>query len=150
KRDLAFARELERVREEVLQDLLQPRHVCTDRLVQTRIDGNAEAESFVLRDLPERALKLLAGFLEARRRDVDGSDRARLDLGEIEQVVDQRQQVHARRVDGLRELDLLRGKVLAGVVREQPRQDQQAVQRRAQLVRHVGEELGFRLARLLC
>ena len=46
-------------------------------------------------------------------------------------------------VDGLRELDLLRREVAADVVGEQAREDQQAVERRAQLVRHVGEELGL-------
>ena len=44
---------------------------------------------------------------------------------------------------------LLRAQVAAGIVGEQAREDQQAVERRAQLVRHVGEELRFRLARAL-
>ena len=39
------------------------------------------------------------------------------------------------------ELDLLVGEVAVGVVGQQPRQDQQRVQRRAQLVAHVGQEL---------
>jgi hypothetical protein len=43
-------------------------------------------------------------------------------------------------VDGARELDLLGREVAAHVVGQQARQDQQAVERRAQLVRHVGEE----------
>ena len=43
----------------------------------------------------------------------------------------------------LRELDLLAGQVALGVLRELVGQDQQAVERRAQLVRHVREELGL-------
>jgi hypothetical protein len=50
-------------------------------------------------------------------------------------------------VDGLRELDLLRLQVAAGVLAELVGQDQQAVERRAQLVRHVGEEFGLVLRR---
>ena len=46
-------------------------------------------------------------------------------------------------MDGLGELDLLRGEVAVGVARELVGQDQQVVQRRAQLVRHVREELGL-------
>ena len=50
-------------------------------------------------------------------------------------------QVVARGVDRLGELGLLRGQVAVGVLRELVGEDQQAVERRAQLVRHVGEEL---------
>jgi hypothetical protein len=69
--------------------------------------------------------------------------RPRLHLGEIEDVVDQGKQVRARREDGARVLDLLACQIALVVVGEQLGQYQQAVQRRAQLVRHVGEE--FRL-----
>ena len=52
------------------------------------------------------------------------------------------EQVGARRVDRLRELDLLRRSRLPSALSASSlRQDQQAVERRAQLVRHVGEEL---------
>ena len=46
-------------------------------------------------------------------------------------------------MDGLGELDLLRREVALGVVGEQLGQDQQRVERRTQLVRHVGEELAL-------
>ena len=51
-------------------------------------------------------------------------------------------------MDGAGELDLLGGEVVVGVVGEQPRQQQQRVQRGAQLVAHVGQELGLVLAGL--
>ena len=76
-------------------------------------------------------------------------DRAGLDLGEVEEIVDQPEEIHARRIDGLREAHLLRVEPAAGIVGEQARQDQQAVERRPQLVRHVGEELRLRFARAL-
>ncbi len=79
---------------------------------------------------------------ERRLADVE-RDRAGFDLGQVEDVVDQPEQVGARVVDGVGELDLLVGQIALGVLGQQLRQDQQAVQRRAQLVAHVGQELGL-------
>ena len=70
-------------------------------------------------------------------------DGARLDLRQIENVADQIQQVGARAVNGARELHLLAGQVAVGIVGELLAQDEDAVQGRAQLVRHVGQELGL-------
>ena len=50
-------------------------------------------------------------------------------------------------MDRLGELGLLGGQVAVGVLRELVGKDQQAVERRAQLVRHVGQELGLVLGR---
>ncbi len=71
-----------------------------------------------------------------------------LDLRQVENVVDQHQKIVARRIDGARELDLLLGQPLFGIVGEQFRQDQQRVERGAQLVAHIGKEIGLVLARL--
>ena len=79
------------------------------------------------RDVASASISHLAGF----------------DLGQIEDLVDQVQQVAAGGVDGLGELDLLGRQVAVLVVGQQLRQDQQAVERRAQLVRHVRQELGL-------
>ena len=90
-----------------------------------------------------------AGQREPLRVDVH---LARLDLGQVEDVVDQPQQVRAGRVNDGRVLHLLDGEVAVRVLREQPGEHQQAVQRGAQLVRHVGEELRLvprRLVKLL-
>jgi hypothetical protein len=59
----------------------------------------------------------------------------------VQDVVDELQQVRPGRVDDVGVLDLLGGEVAAWILRQQPGQDEQAVQRRAQLVRHVREEL---------
>ena len=77
--------------------------------------------------------------------DLLGIDRHRagFDLRQIENVADQVQQVGAGAVNGAGELDLLRREIAVRVVGELLAQDQDAVERRAQLVRHVGEE--FRL-----
>src|SRR5712664_948172 len=133
--------EFERVREQVLQHLLHPRHVRADGGRHSLVDGNAKLEASVLGDLPERALQVFAQLVQARRGDPERSHGARLDFRQVEKIVDQREQVHSGSVDSLRKLDLLPGKVAANIVRHQPGQDEQAVQGRAQLVGHVGEEL---------
>ena len=53
------------------------------------------------------------------------------------------EQIVARRVDRLGELHLLGRQVAFGVLGQLVGEDQQAVERRAQLVRHVGQELGL-------
>ena len=68
---------------------------------------------------------------------------AGFDLAEIENVADQRQQVGSGSVDRFGELDLLGGQVLVGVFRQHARQNQQVVERRAQLVAHVGQEFAL-------
>ena len=59
---------------------------------------------------------------------------ARLDLGQVEDVVDQVEQIRTGVVNRAGELDLLIGKVPIGVIGQQLGQDQQRVERRAQLV----------------
>ena len=71
---------------------------------------------------------------------VDG-DGAGLDLRQVENVGDQVQQVRAGAVDGARELHLLVRQIAFGIVRQLLAENQDAVERRPQLVRHVGEEL---------
>ena len=70
-------------------------------------------------------------------------DRSRFDLGQIEDVADEVHEVGARAMDGARELHLLVGQVAVGVVAELLAQNEDAVERRAQLVRHVGQEFGL-------
>jgi hypothetical protein len=72
---------------------------------------------------------------------------AGLDLGQVQDVVDQLEQVAAGRVDRPGELHLLAGQVPLGVVGQHLGQHQRAVQRGTQLVRHVGHELGLVLRR---
>ena len=97
--------ELERVREQVLQDLVQPLRVGLDALGRAGLDRGGEAPG------PSAA----ASGCEALHQRVDACARpargsgassmlAGLDLRQVEDVVDQRQQVVARGGDGLREL----------------------------------------------
>ena len=88
-----------------------------------------------------------AGQRFHRARDADRLrlylDLAGLDLRQIENVIDEREQVVAGAKNGLGELHLLLVEVARLVVGEQLRQDERGVERRAQLVAHVGEELGL-------
>ena len=60
-----------------------------------------ELEPLLLGDLPEGALDVLARALEADRPPIVDGHRARLDLGQVEDLVDQREQVGAGLVDRL-------------------------------------------------
>ena len=139
----ALLGELEGVREQVLEHLLQALRVGDDAAAEVGIDAATSNAS----------RRLSASWRNGRATDVEqvgeedllGLDRhrARLDLREVEDVADEVQQVGAGAVDGARELDLLAGEVAVGVVAELLAEDQDAVERRAQLVRHVGQELGL-------
>ena len=98
--------ELEGVAEQVLQDLLQPRGVGVDRARQGRREIDVECESFVRGHLPERLLHRVADVGEG---DVAEGDvhHPRLDLRQIQYVIDQREQILPRLVNGLGEVDLL-------------------------------------------
>ena len=134
--------ELERIREQVLEHLLEALGVRNEAARKIRIGLHLEGEAAVFRFVPERAgdhvekagEKYLFGF---------DRDRSRLDLRKIEDVADQVEQVGAGAVDRAREFDLLRREVALGIVAELLAEDENAVERRAQLVRHVREEFGF-------
>ncbi len=68
---------------------------------------------------------------------------AGLDARQVEDVVDQCQQIVVGREDRTGVLHLFFGERAVLVVGQQLGQDQRAVQRRAQFVRHVGQELGL-------
>jgi hypothetical protein len=141
-RDLAVRRELERVRQQVLQHLLQARRVRHQRSGQGVRQRHREAQVLGLGHVAERAFDVVAQVAEAVLGNVQ-RDGAGLDLRQVENVVDEGQQVGAGAVDRLCELHLLAGQVAFRVVAQLLRQDQERVQWRAQLVRHIGKELGL-------
>ncbi len=69
--------------------------------------------------------------------------RAGFDLRKVENVADQVQQIGPGAMDRTGEFNLLPGQVAVGVVRKLLAQHQNAVERRAQFMRHVGEEFGL-------
>ena len=138
----ALRGELERVRQQVLEHLLQPLGVGDDAAAEIGIEMNLERQLPVVGLVAERPRHHVeqVGEEDLLRVDRDG---AGLDLRQVENVRDQRQQVGAGAMNGARELDLLGGEVALRIVGELLAEDQDRIERRAQLVRHVGEE--FRL-----
>ena len=112
--DLTVRRELERIREQVLQNLLQTFRVARERSRQRIVDLDLEAELFDSARWWNVAFDIVAKRAERDLLGFDG-DRAGFNLREVEDVVDERQQVGAGRVDVLGEVDLLRRQVTAGL-----------------------------------
>ncbi len=140
--DGARVGELHRVGDQVAQHLLEPLLVGVQGDRQGGRDPDGEVQVLVQRDRLEGGLHVVDQLDQGDpgRADVH---LAGLDLGQVEDVVDQLEQVGAGAVDGVGELDLLGREVALVVVGEQLGQDQQRVERGAQLVRHVGEELAL-------
>ena len=111
-RTLPLLGELERVREQVAQDLPQAPLVGLDARGQHRVEHRLERELFLLGERAEALLEIGLEPREHDRRHVD-RHRAGLDLGEVEELVDQIEQIAARLLDGLRVAQLGRSAGLA-------------------------------------
>lgn len=70
----------------------------------------------------------------------DSGHLAYLKLGQIENFVDQLQQIFACGENGMHIFKLLRAKIAFFVLGKNLRQNQQAVQRSAQLMRYIGQK----------
>ena len=132
--DAALLGELERIREQVLQHLLQPLGVGDDAAAR---DADRCRRRTTAGGCPPRA-GTAAPTVSSRLRERDllgiDRDRAGLDLRQVEDVADEVEQVGAGAVNGAGELDLLGGQVAVRVVGQLLAEDQDAVERRAQLV----------------
>ena len=105
-----------------------------------RIGLHLEAEAAIFRFVTEGSRDHVE---EAGEEDFLGFDgnRAGFDFREVENVADEIEKVGAGAVDGAGELDLLRQQVAVWVVAELLAEDENAVERRAQLVGHVRQEV---------
>src|SRR5688500_6058822 len=94
--DVTVRSELEGVRQEVLEDLSYPLRVRGDGGWQPRVERKLERETFRLGDVMEGPLRRV---LERGERDPLRlhRDRARLDLRQVEDVVDEGEQIRASR-----------------------------------------------------
>ncbi len=142
---VALLGELDRVGQQILEDLLQALAVGKQHRRRIRLHLYLEAQLAVGGQRFEHAAQAIdqarhAGVFRAHFK------LAGFDLGNIQDVIDQVEQVIAGRIDRLGKLDLFSAEVVLRVFRQQLGQDQRAVQRRAQFVGHVGEEFGFVLA----
>src|SRR5438105_2767522 len=84
--------ELERVRQEILQNLIQPLRIGVDRGRQRLIDLNVESEPLVFGHMSKGSFQVLLHFLKVNLSDVH-RDSARFDLGKVENIIDQFQKV---------------------------------------------------------
>ena len=145
--DLACLGKFKGVGEQVFDDLFQTLAIGFQIDVCDRGDVDGEAQlAFVghgLEQLSQIACHTLDGYRFGARLNM-----ARLDLGQVEDVVDEVQKVIARGLDGAGVVHLLIAQIAVIVVGQKFRQDQQRVQRRAQFVRHIGQEVGLVLAGL--
>src|SRR6266850_4704000 len=112
--------------QQVFQHLQQALLVGVNRAPELCIDFEVEAQLACLRFMAEAALD---GLAQLGKRQVEAldRDRARFDLGQIENVADQIQQIGARSVNRARELDLARGEVAFSVVAQLLAEDQNRI-----------------------
>ena len=131
---------------QVFEHLLHAFRIGLHRRRQIRRNMDKEVDALRLGHMAERALQQIVQIREVHFADIE-HDRARFDLRQIENIVDERQQIVARRMNRLGVLGLPASEVAVRVLRQLIRQDQQAIERRAQLVRHVRQELRLVLRR---
>ena len=142
----AGRRELHRVRGKVVEDLPCPADVDVDGGVPAGLD--VEAHAGALRRLPGRGKDGAREVVERRQLRVELHP-AGLDLREVENVVDERQQVLAGSVDVREVAALPLAQGIRELLAEQLREAEDRVERRPQLVAHAREELALGLRRVL-
>ena len=133
---------LDGVAHEIHQDLADAHLVADHRLRQLGARQPADFQALVAGARRQQLDHSLRGVGDFERRGPE-LDLAGLDLGEIENFVDQRQKGLGRRRDGAG-IGALLGRQLG--VEQQPGHAEDAVHRGSDLVAHRGEEAGFRLA----
>src|SRR5712671_628139 len=102
---MTASRKLHCIRKQVLEDLLKTFRIALDVPRQRIRKFHIERQVLRLCDMPECAID---GLSQTNKRKVFNFDRnrARLDLGQIQDIVDEIEQVRARRVDVPGEFDL--------------------------------------------
>ena len=136
-----FRRELDGIAEQVVQDLAQPHRIADDLERQGRRDVEVEHDVVVMRHRTERIADAFGQLFDLQRCRVDFHVTG-LDLGQVEDVVDDAQQAQ-RRVPDRHGQCLLFGRQ-PGLEQDFGRADD-AVHRRAHLVAHRGQEVGLGL-----
>ncbi len=135
----AFGRELERIVHEIGEHLSEPDRIRPDHRLGRQGDLRREIEALAIRPVreqPQDAFDRLAD-VEIERFDLQ---LAGLDLGQVEDVVDDGEQAFAGPCDHLR----LAARVARQVsLRQEFRHDQDAVHRRADFVAHGRQEVGL-------
>ncbi len=135
-RDLASLGELEGIRQQVLENLPESLRIRLNLLRHARLHGPGEGQAILLGD----GLKCLdERFHRSRRRNLLRREfhLPCLDPRQIQHIIDEREQIVARRGDGLGKFHLSRGQVAVLVVGQQLRENQGRVERGPQLMAHI-------------
>ena len=141
--DTALLGELEGVGEQVAQDLVDLVGIADEAAADLVVDGKGQPA------LGRRVLEQIPATVRQRGAiDVGPADfhAPRFHFGQVEDIVDQAQQILARAVDDLRLPDLFDAQMPLVVAGHHLGQQDDRVERRAQLVGHVGQKLRFVLA----
>ncbi|OEZ48764.1 hypothetical protein DUGA6_63190 [Duganella sp. HH105] len=141
-RDLAAVGELDGVAQQVEDDLAQPVRIAADGDRDIVGDRQFQADALGLRLWREDVVDIVEQLAEIEMDVFDGQ-LAGLDLGKIQDVVDDDQQVLARALDHAGVVALLFGQARG---QQQFGHAEHAVHRRADFVAHGGEEGALRLA----
>ena len=138
----ALLSELEGVGQQVFEDLLEAARIGDETATEPWIALDLEEESAVFGLVAERPGN---GFEERAEEELFRLDRNRagFDLGEVENIGDEVEEVGAGAVNGAGEFNLTAGEIAVGVFCQLLTEHKDGVERRAQLVRHVGQEFGF-------
>src|SRR6185295_11299069 len=144
--NLSMSSELDGVGQKILQDLLETLRIGMHESWQVLGKVHVERQILGLSHVPEIALDGVAQTGKGDLLDLHG-DGTGLDFREIEDVVNEMEEVRSRGIDIARKFDLFVGKVASGISRELLAENEDGIERRAQLVGHVREELGLVLRR---
>ncbi len=142
---LAALGELHRVGEKVQHDLTQPARVAHEDLWKILVDAVDELQALCRGGGGQDVQGGLDGLAQDERPSLE-LDAPGLDLGEVEDVVDDRQQGIAGGPDGLGVVALL---VVEGGIDQEPAHPDHRVERRADLVAHGRQERALGLIGLL-
>ena len=134
--------ELEGVRDQILEDLPHPLGVTVQTGRQPLRQGRVKREFLRVGHGLEMAGEAVAQPRERQLLDLHG-DRAGFDFRQVENVVDQVKQIRAGGMDEVGILPLLGREIAWLVFRELLAEEEDDIQGSAQLMRHVGQELGL-------
>ena len=132
--------ELEGVRQQVLEHLLQALGIGDDAAPEMRIDLHIEGKGpplGVVTEWPCRRIDQIAE-IDLFRFNRNGSG---FDLRQVQNVADEIEQVGACAMNGAGKFGLFGGQIAVRIFRKLLTENENAVQWRAQLVAHIGQEL---------
>ena len=143
--DVTAFGEFNRIPDKVGNDLLQAQRIANDVIRHVVFNIKRQLKAFVVRRVREQRHHLIERTAQ-RERNTLQDQLARFQLGEVEHVVDDRQQVVGRTFNGVQVIALSRVKL---AFQRQAGKADHAIERRTQLVRHIGKEFRLNTCRFL-